>query len=62
MRGSLLGRVPSETRSCWFEVLVGRVIKGMERTVQALAAHGVLKRCSDIVASPGTMLAPALSS
>jgi len=34
----------------------------MERTVQVLAARCVLKRCSDITASPGTMLAPALSA
>ena len=34
---------------------------GLERTVQVLAVHCVLKRCSDIVASPGTMLTPALS-
>ena len=34
----------------------------MERTVQVLAAHCVLKQSSDIVASPGTMLAPALST
>ena len=43
------------------EVLVGRPIKGMERTVQVLAAHCVLKRCSDLVANPGTKLVPALS-
>jgi hypothetical protein len=36
--------------------------RGMERTVQVLAAHCVLKQSSDIVASPGTMLAPALST
>jgi hypothetical protein len=47
---------------CWLGVLVGRAIKGMEHTVQMLAAYCVLKRCSDAVASPGTMLAPALSS
>jgi len=35
-------------------------LRGMERTVQVLAAHCVLKQSSDIVASPGTMLAPAL--
>ena len=34
--------------------------RGVERTVQVLAAHCVLKQSSDIVASPGTMLAPAL--
>ena len=32
----------------------------MERTVQVLAAHCVLKQGSDIVASTGTMLAPVL--
>ena len=36
--------------------------RGMECTVQMLAAHCVLKQSSDIVASPGTMLAPALST
>ena len=35
--------------------------RGMERTVQVLAAHGLLKQRLDMVASPGTMLAPALS-
>jgi hypothetical protein len=34
----------------------------MERTVQVLAAHRVLKQSSDIVASPGTMLTPVLST
>jgi len=34
----------------------------MERTVQVLAAHCVLKLSSDIVASPGTNVAPALST
>jgi hypothetical protein len=34
----------------------------MERTVQVLATHCLLKQSSDIVASPGTMLAPALST
>jgi hypothetical protein len=38
---------------------MGRASKGMERTVQVLAARCVFKWCSDIVASPGTMLAPA---
>jgi len=33
----------------------------MDRTVQVLAAHCVLKRCSDLVANPGTKLVPALS-
>jgi hypothetical protein len=33
----------------------------MERTVQVLAMLCVLKHSADIVASPGTMLAPALS-
>ena len=36
--------------------------RGMECTVQVLAAHCVLKQILDTVASPGTMLAPALSS
>ena len=35
---------------------------GMDRTVQVHAAHCVLKQGSGIVASPGTMLAPALST
>ena len=35
---------------------------GMERTEQVLAAHFLLKQSSDIVFSPGTMLAPALST
>jgi len=35
-------------------------LRGVERTVQVLAAHCALKQSSDIVASPGTMLAPAL--
>jgi hypothetical protein len=34
----------------------------MEHTVQVFAAHYVLKQSSDIVTSPGTMLAPALST
>jgi hypothetical protein len=34
----------------------------MERMVQVLAAHCVLKQNSDIMASLGTMLAPALST
>jgi hypothetical protein len=34
----------------------------MERTVQVFAAHCVLKQSSDIMASLGTMLAPALST
>ena len=34
----------------------------MERTVQVHAVHCVSKQNSDIVASPGTMLAPALST
>ena len=34
--------------------------RGMERKVLVLAAHCVLKQSSDIAASPGTMLAPAL--
>ena len=33
---------------------MGRAIKVMERKVQAHAVHRVLKRCSYIVASPGT--------
>jgi len=35
--------------------------RGIEHTVQVLAAHCVLKQSSDIVASPGIVLAPALS-
>jgi hypothetical protein len=35
--------------------------RGMECTLQMLAAHCVLKHSSDIVARPGTMLAPALN-
>jgi hypothetical protein len=38
------------------------MIAGMDRTVQVLAVHCVLKQSSDIVASPGTMLAPTLST
>jgi hypothetical protein len=34
----------------------------MERTVQVLAVHCVLKQSSDIMASPGTTLAAALST
>jgi hypothetical protein len=34
----------------------------MERMVKVLAAHFVLKQSPDILASPGTMLAPALST
>jgi hypothetical protein len=34
----------------------------MERTVQVLAAHCALKQSSDILASPGTMLASALTT
>jgi len=37
-------------------------LRGMERTVQVLATYCVLNQSSDIVASPGTMLAPALST
>jgi len=37
-------------------------LRGMERTVQVLAVHCVLKQNSDILASPGNMLAPALST
>ena len=36
--------------------------RGMKRTMQMLAAHCALKQSSDILASPGTMLAPALST
>ena len=36
-------------------------LRGMERTVQVLATHCVSKQSSDIVASPGTTLAPALN-
>jgi len=36
-------------------------LRDMERTVQVLAMLCVLKHSADIVASPGTMLAPALS-
>jgi len=46
---------------CWLGVPVGCAISGMDRTVQVLAAHCLLKRCSYIVASPGARLAPALS-
>jgi hypothetical protein len=55
-RGSLLRRDPSGTRS----VLAWNIC-GHEAHVQVLAAHCVLKQRSDFVASPGTMLAPALS-
>ena len=55
-RGSLLG--PFRNAVC-----VGlECSRGMERTVQVLAAHCALKQSSDILASPGTMLAPALST
>ena len=37
-------------------------LRGKERTVQVLAAHYMLKQSSDIVARPGTMLTPALST
>jgi hypothetical protein len=37
-------------------------LRGVERTLQVLAVHCVLKQSSDIVASPCTMLAPALST
>ena len=37
-------------------------LRGMESTVQVLAVHCVLKQCSDIAASPGAILAPALST
>ena len=37
-------------------------LRGMECTVQVLAAHCVLKQSSGIMASPGTMLAPTLST
>ena len=55
-RGSLIGRDPSGTQ------YVLHCSQGMERTVQVLAVHCVLKQSSDILASPGTMLAPALST
>ena len=36
--------------------------RGVERTVQVLAAHCVLKQSSGIMAIPGTWLVPALST
>ena len=36
--------------------------RGMECTVQVLVVHCVLKQSSDIVPSPGNMLAPAFST
>jgi hypothetical protein len=57
-----LDRTLQECGPCWLGVLMGRAIKGMECTVQVLAAHCVLKQCSCTVASPGTMPAPALSA
>ena len=50
-------------RPFWNAVCVGLdCLLGMEHTVQVFAAHYVLKQSSDIVTSPGTMLAPALST
>jgi len=57
-RGSLLGRDHSGLQFA----LAWTVCGGMECTVQKLVVHCVLKQSSDIVASPGTMLAPALST
>jgi hypothetical protein len=45
-----------ERGPCWLGLLAGH-----ERTVQVLAMQCVLKQSSNILASLGTMLAPALS-
>ena len=57
-----MGGTLQECGPGWLGVLVGRAITGVERAVHVLAAHYMLMRCSDIVASPGTMLAPAFST
>ena len=49
--------VDDARKFAWTETLMNAVLDcswGMERTVQVLAAHCVLKQSSDIVASPGT--------
>ena len=49
--------VDDARKFAWTETFMNAVLDcswGMERTVQVLAAHCVLKQSSDIVASPGT--------